>query len=393
MSKSVTGYTARPKARPRVSYTNLIDVPEPALIEVRNRLGQAVELAFAKAVAFSNDPKTYPLPAGRSLEQAIANMIDMMPRKARREAADRVMPVLTGRAEVRQKAYGPLAALDVRAAAPVLARAFELPWTAPRSNGSLLGKLRSLPLDDDGRPPSDDDNPPGGSPPPDRPVLHRVQFRVVSVECRNDTKGEWFKDEIRLAGVGSNGVGAAVHPKALDLGKYKTGDVKTFAPPEVFTSVDTSDIRLLPRTFETTLMLFEKDWGPTDPSEALINSLVNGGTDALKKPLTDLFKKLIREGGLGSVAGGLAALLASPELPVLLAGAAIGLAVTVILKLVAAAATRILGNEVFGVESATLTLESLTGVIDEDFITDRQTVDFEKFGGRYRLTYDWRLIP
>ena len=378
-------------ARIKISHTNFFDEPDPGLQALRERLTKALELAAGKAVAHLADPKKYPLSQTHgSLERALGDFIGNLPTRKRKEAIEMLLPTATGTASDRERAYGQLAAVNLRSAIPVIAQAQSLRLPrVPSPSERLISKVRRLALDQDGRPPEgDEDGRPGGD---DRPPLHKLQLRLRSLECLKDTK-ELFKDEIRLMGTASDGIGVVKNIKPVKLGKFKTGKIESFNPPQVFATFDTQNISLLPRSFDVALILFEKDWGKSEPGQ-VIDSAVDGIVDFVKDDVTEYVKKLILEGGAGSLTAAVVAFLTNPELGVILAGAAIGFLVAIGLGVLGSLLKKILSDEVFDPARANITLESLTGLLDEDFITNQQLATYSGFGATYKLNYDWRLIP
>jgi hypothetical protein len=93
---------------------------------IAEQLLQEARIAVEKAVAHSNAPDTYPLPArGRepALEHVLAQRLKERPASHRKRAEGRVMPSVRANAASRGKRYGELAGIDLRSTTPIAAQA------------------------------------------------------------------------------------------------------------------------------------------------------------------------------------------------------------------------------------------------------------------------------
>lgn len=379
---------AKKGLRPRVSHVNIFKQPNSGIEAIKDRLQKVFDLAMEKAVAHLEDADKYPLPKQpRSLECAFFKFLDNLPRSAKKDAIDKFMPRIRASAKEREVVYGPLKAVNLRSATAVIDQAKKLPMALTSPSPTFVEELRRLVLDDDGRPPEDDAEPPGGGGDGDEPDLHKLRLRLRSLECMDKTNWEIGKDEIKIMGTASDGLGVVKIIKPQNLGKFKKGDVKTFGSGETFALFDTEGSPDLPfRSFDVSMILFERDLGKSDPAE-ILDSAIDSVTDFLKDPITKFVEEVVKSTLKGALAGALAGTVGG------LQGMLIGACVGAALGLLNSLAKKAFGHEIFDPINANLTLTSVTGLIDEDFVTDPISTTFSKHGGIYRLTYDWHLTP
>jgi acyl-CoA thioester hydrolase len=83
---------------------------------------------------------------------------------------------------------------------------------------------------------------------------------VKEVKCSDDTN-ELSKDEISLGGTMIDASGKTSKISALDVGDFKTGDVRKYSSPKTIGSFDLSKGTSFPRTYYALLALAEIDMG------------------------------------------------------------------------------------------------------------------------------------
>jgi hypothetical protein len=355
----------------------------PKLAYVIRRMGRAAALAVDKIAANSVDPEKYPLPEDRrSLERVLKRRFDAL-RPDQRQFAEARVGVRQGIARKPPSALTlRVLNVDPRSTTPVLDQAKRV----PRQLRLTKAERARLPMTIDSvvvTPPAVKES--GyidvflGRRIGDitiQPTVRntKLELRVSQVKCIDETNG-WFgtevgSDEIYLAGdvISAQGSTSIEEQK---VGDFDDGDVKSFSPAKVWTSIDLLKDAQYPKVFVVVFVLAEKDMGG-------LSDFMDKLVEALEDPVKDAIVEAIGAAVGGELAG-----------PI---GAAVGVAVGVILSYVIDALGEAWADDVFDPQTITFALESSTDRFSNGRLdSDNYLISFEGQGGEYSLTYSWRL--
>jgi hypothetical protein len=209
-----------------------------------------------------------------------------------------------------------------------------------------------------------------------RQSTKKLELRIHKVRCDDETNGflgsEAGSDEIDLGGttVDESGDTGKVAPFRVRDFK-KDGDEKIYSPPRRFTFFNLTEGTAFPKGYMVTLALAEIDSG--------------GFNDFLKQLLEKVKERVIA--ALTAALGGAIGASGGPV------GVIIGLAVGYVVGRVFELISNIWKDDVFAPISVRTSIPSLTaswagGRND----SPERTVTFKGHGGRYTVTYDWRMF-
>jgi hypothetical protein len=185
-------------------------------------------------------------------------------------------------------------------------------------------------------------------------------------------------DEIVLSAVMIDAAGRATRAATLKAGKFnKDGDTKRYAPPRTYHTFDLSGGPAYPRTFRAMFVVVERDEG--GGFQTAVNALVNkvnssgaatpnasGGSGNL-----DLLTKAMAAAATGNVSAGMLQVLGEET---------------------AKAITKKLKDDIFPPQLVELKVRSGTARISRTGNTTAvKTVRTKAHGGRYEITYSWRI--
>lgn len=435
----------------RATHANLFDPSDTTTQSLRSAFESWMGLALERAAAHVHDPQRYPLPPDAdSMEALLHGWLAGLPDGDRRRMVDRVVGSIQAPAAQRRQRWGRLADVDLAQPADVLTQAVRAGLLddvkpSPAFKARLAALATATP-----RAHGNGEDGSGGSHsgPAHEKHVPQLQLCLRSLECLKDTR-EAGRDEMYVMGTAVDGISALRNFGPIRLGKYraeydnerreerhdrrderreerrenrndrhpsrelrgKTDNDEThvrrdFQQPFALVSFPTKDTGFA-RNFEVILMLYERDLGFGAPEKAL-DSLLSGVASPLSKMVYDKIKKEIAGamtagtgtfGALftaalmgGATVAGAAAAAATPALIAGLAALAVFGLITALRKAFA--------PEVFELVHANIVLEDLHGLIDaDDFHTDAVTAEVAQVAlapdraGKYRLTYEWKLIP
>ena len=196
-------------------------LPHPKLQAIHDRGAILIGLALERVIANAADPRAFPLPADtNSLERLLKRRFDALPPDRRASLSKKLSAHALTNLHDRRESLGELAAIDLRSNTSVLDQAKDIPLPANfqlSSNdlGSIAGTLRNR-WTGDLRP----------SAVPDAGAkATRLQMRFNAAKCVETTHGEPGKDEISLAGVAVDNLGAVSAIGPLPLGQFADGQL------------------------------------------------------------------------------------------------------------------------------------------------------------------------
>ncbi|MBC9712098.1 hypothetical protein H9Y04_05885 [Streptomyces sp. TRM66268-LWL] len=330
---------------------------------VVDRVVREMELAAEKVACHHGDPAKYPLPTAKSaVEQLFAARFKSLPEGQRKKAADKAAAEL--KSPKRAGRLGDLAKVDLRSPASVEAQVRALPF--PDKLKFPADELRKMPgtsLTEAAEEVQAEAVAQAVA------QLKLLELRIHSVKCLDETS-EIGKDEIHLGGTSIDESGDTKKISSFKVRSFNTGDVQTYTPPKRFTFFSLTESTVtFPKSYFVTLVLAEVDWGG-------LADFLNGLLDKVKSKVT------------AAVAAAIGGAIGSPGGPVGIAiGIAVGYAVTQIFDFLKG----LWGDEVFKPITVSTVIPSLTSRwAGQDNSSDR-SVEFAGHGGRYRLTYDWRM--
>ncbi|MBK9155806.1 MAG: hypothetical protein IPM25_16630 [Chloracidobacterium sp.] len=225
--------------------------------------GNAVNLAFEKAVAHINDPAKYPLPtSGKSVERAFFDFLQTLSKGDRKRAIEQVDKTRKASPSQRAAIYKDLIDLDLSSKVPIAEQAVAL-----KRDDSLrfseaeveevlkrVGRLAHKPTLKAASPVSTAKAkaavPRGGVP------ARKVTFLVDRLTC-NKTD-DLRRDEISIAGFGFDTNGTDLSLSPLFVGKFKDGESVALGASGRLFSFDIDDT-VASQSFTATIFIIEDD--------------------------------------------------------------------------------------------------------------------------------------
>ncbi|NGO75854.1 hypothetical protein G6045_09240 [Streptomyces sp. YC504] len=337
-------------------------LPNAKIKAVTDRVVREMQLAAEKVACHHAEPTKYPMPTAKSaVEQLFAARFKSLPEGQRKKAADKVAAEL--KSPARAGRLGDLAKVDLRSPASVESQVKALPF--PDKLKFPADELRRMP----GTSLTGAEETAAQTGAQAVAELRQLELRIHKVQCLDETS-ELGKDEIHLGGTSIDESGDTKKVSAFKVRSFNTGDVQTYTPPKRFTFFSLTESTVtFPKSYFVTLVLAEVDWG--------------GLADFLNGLLEKVKAKVV-----AAVAAAIGGAIGSPGGPVGIAiGIAVGYAVTQIFEFL----KNLWGDEVFKPITVSTVIPSLTSRwAGQDNSSDR-SVEYAGHGGRYRLTYDWRM--
>jgi hypothetical protein len=342
--------------------SEVTELADPKLRAVAQRVYLTLRLAGEKAVAAHAEPTKYPLGADpNSAERLFLARFQELPAARQQAAVAKIMTSVKAPQAQRAATYGDLAQVNLSAATVVAAQVQALPFPAAlKFSASHLSDLVSLGdgiLHDTGLVPQQ--------------THDKLEFRIHKVKCADETDGllgtEFGEDDIRLGGTAVDESGDTHKIPAFKVGDFDDGDVKTYSPAKRFTSFNLHEGTTFPKSYCVTLVLAEKDWGGVG---AFIDKLY----EKVKAKVIEYITKAL-EGTVGSTIPGL------------------GIIVAWVLRRLVDWIKEWFEDDIFKPVTLVCKVGSLNGTFAGGAISsaDRITT-FRGHGGKYEVTYDWRLF-
>ncbi len=202
----------------------------------------------------------------------------------------------------------------------------------------------------------------------------KLELRLHKVKCNDETNPEWLgDDEIALGGTAVSATGLTTKINEFVVkNNFDDGEQKVYSPPKQIKQFNLLEGIDWPKYYFVTLVLAEKDMGGlADFLNELLDSVKAQVISALASALGAV---------IGTVSGGIV-------------GAIIGAAVGYIVGLVWEWLKSWWSDDIFSPVTASVAIPAANynwpnGKTD----SPEYTAVFSGYGGKYTVTYDWRLL-
>ncbi len=347
-----------------IKVSQVTEIENSELSKIAMRVFNTMQLAAEKATAHQAEPATYPISSDpNSFEQLFQSRFQQLRPEQQQAAIGKVMVAIKAPSAERVRVYGDLAKVDLSSETAVekqienLSLSDSLRFLQSETNSPLQFADEVLSRAASG-------------------LTHTLELRIHQVKCFEDTN-EWGKDDISLGGSTIDESGNTEKISDFGVGKFKRGTEVNYSPPRILKTFDLlkSPGVQYPRSYFTTLVLAEIDWGGFGE---FLNKLLEKIKEEVIKALTPLAT------ALGTTIG---AMIAS-GIPIL--GTAIGAAIGAIIGWAVGKILEWLkslwGDDIFPPITLRADIPSLDARSSQG-----GEVRFTGFGGEYRLYYDWRI--
>lgn len=345
-------------------------------LELANeRVRNAIDLAFEKAVAHRENPAAYPLPAGaKSVERAFNDLLSAMPNNQRKKVIERVNATLKASPSVRSAKYKDIVNVDFHAASPIAeqVKAMPVPATMKFDDSEaegLLARVRSKAEPSTGK--SGAKSGQAKIVPRQAVVATNISFVVDTMTCLNPD--DVRKDEINLAGfsIDINGTESRLAP--LFVGKFKKNDTLSLGGNSKLFTLPIDPV-IFPQTFTAGLFIIESDW---TSNQELLDKLFDLFV-VISATVSILFLPILIT--VGTLA------------PALVPAVCIALGAIAVVSLIGKITVTLIGDDISAAVTDTLVIENKVE-IGEEFtraLTIGQGRDPENsFDGQYTLSARW----
>ena len=214
----------------------------------KDRLKKTIEIALERVIAHYENPGYFPLPSdGNSLEWALHNMFETLPRRNKKDVAEKVNKTLKASKAERQRIYGDLEDVDFRSTNSLVnqIKTKPVPKNMKFTNVDLIEVRNRLRL---------------GPVKPKRPrqAVEAVElgFDVVSLSALHTT--DVRKDEVSLAGSALDNVGGVINVAPFFVGKFKQGETVALGGQSRLFNFKLTQGEF-PKTFVVNFFVVEKD--------------------------------------------------------------------------------------------------------------------------------------
>lgn len=344
-----------------ITNSQVSEIADPKLRKLLMRVVREMELSIDKVAANHAKPSEFPLPDDpNATERILAARYDALPKEVKEQAWSKVSLRINTPAVARQRRFGDLAAVNLKVGANIGAQVKALPLPADlrftrEQFAKIIGTSTTVTT---------------------LPTLTKLEFRLHKVRCLDETGGFFGEkagnDEIDLGGAAVDETGDThVIPKFRVGSNFDDGEQVVFSPPRSFTVFDLREGTAFPKSYFVTLVLAEVDMG--------------GLSDFLNKLVQKVKAKVIAVltaslgGALGTSGGPVGTLI----------GTAVGFVVGKIFDLL----INTWSDDIFKPVTASVNIASLNaqwpgGKTD----SPEEIATFVGHGGKYQVTYDWRMF-
>lgn len=217
---------------------------------IQDRLKNAVQLSFEKAVAHHENPSMYPLSTdNKTIERAFYNLIESLPHLKRNRIIDKINETFKAAAPQRNTMYKDLVNVNFKSAVSVAeqVKCFSLPdemkFTKPEINEieARVSGIKSKRVAVTRQAVS----------------ASKLSFFVDNMTCLNPD--DIRKDEISLAGFAVDNLGNSVDFNPFFVGKFRKNETVLLGNKSKLFSIDLSQINQFPVSFTAGLFIIEKD--------------------------------------------------------------------------------------------------------------------------------------
>lgn len=361
-----------------ITMSDAVEIVDPKLRALAQRVAKEMELAVEKVAANHKDNAKFPLPANaNSTERVLASRFSQLPQVIKEVAATKAISRINAPKAVREGHFGDLTAVNLSNPASVdeQARALSFPTALklPASHLQNLPELHGPVLMSHFDPVNRVET--GGSR-ASAQALKKLELRVHNVKCIDETGG-WLAeragdDEIKLGGTTVDATGNTKNVAAFMVrNDFDDGEQKVYSPAKQFTEFNLTEGNTFPKSYFVTLVLAEVDMGGISE---FLNKLLGIVKEKVKNAL-------IAAGvSLGGVIGG----------PL---GAAIGAMVGYVVDRVFESFKAIWDDDVFKPVTVSVNIPSATTLFPGGRMDSPEAmVNFSGHDGKYQLIYDWRVM-
>jgi len=338
------------------------EITDPKLRKVLNPILLQAELAAEKVAAHHHQPKAFVLPKqAKALESILQERFTTLPAQVKSKAATGAQARLAQPVSIRNTKLGPLGAVNLASAEPIETQLKKV--TLPKVTMTIKEVAAAV-------------GAPVAVATTTATPFRQVEFRIHRVRAIDETNGflgsEAGADEIHLGGTEVDESGDTRKISAFKVRSFgDDGDVKTYSPPKRFTFFNLSEGTKFPKSYFVTLVLAEKDMG--------------GLPDFIDKLYTWVKDKVIT--ALTAAIGGLIGASGGPIGVII--GVAVGWAVGKVYEIFKS----VWEDDVFTPVTARIDVPSMTHRFTGGRVDSPEGVAvFSGHGGKYDLTYDWRLF-
>jgi len=338
------------------------DITDKKVRQVLNPILLQAELAAEKVAAHHHQPKAFLLPKdAKALESILQARFTTLPEQHKAQAATKAQARLAQPAGVRNTKLGPLGAINLGSAEPIETQMKKV--VLPKVKLTIKELAAAV-------------NAPAAAAPTTATAFRQVEFRIHRVRCIDETNGflgsEAGADEIALAGTEVDESGDTRKISEFKVRNFgDDGDIKTYSPPKRFTFFNLGEGTKFPKSYFVTLVLAEKDMGGLSD---FVQKLLDWVKDKVITALTAALGTAI-----GASGGPVGAII----------GAAVGYCVGKVFEIFKS----VWEDDVFPPVTARLDVPSATHRFTGGKVDSAEGVaTFSGHGGKYDLTYDWRLF-
>jgi hypothetical protein len=344
-----------------ITNSQVSEIADPKLRKLLMRVVREMELGIDKVAANHAKPSEFLLPDDpNATERILAARYDVLPKAVKEQAWAKVSQRIATPAAARQRRFGDLAAVNLKVGTNIGAQVKALPLPADlkltkEQFEKIIGTSTTVTT---------------------QPTLTKLEFRLHKVRCVDETGGFFGEkagdDEIDLGGTAVDETGDThVIPKFRVGSSFDDGEQVVFSPPRSFTVFDLREGTAFPKSYFVTLVLAEVDMGG-------LSDFLNKLVQKVKAKVIDILTKAV--GVIIGSSGG----------PV---GALVGIAVSFVVGKIFDLLVSIWSDDIFKPVTTSVKIASLNaqwpgGKTD----SPEEIATFEGHGGKYQVTYDWRMF-
>ena len=344
-----------------ITTSQVSEIADPKLRKLFKRVVREMQLSIEKVAANHANPNEFPLPPDpNSTERILAARFNELPQEFKNRAGSRVTSRINTPPSARQRRFGDMAAVNLKigTAIGVQVRGLPLPAALKVTQVQwerIIGPITTVTT---------------------RPTLTKLEFRLHKVKCLDETGGrigEHFgNDEIDLGGDAVDETGDThLIPKFRVGSNFDDGEQVAFSPLRSFTTFDLTEGTAYPKAYFVTLVLAEADMG------------------GLTEFLNNLVQK-VREKVIAALTAALGGAIGSSGGPV---GAIIGAAVGYIVGKVFDWLKTVWEDDIFKPVNTRVDIASVNHRWPNGRADSPEAIaTFEGHGGKYEVTYDWRMF-
>ncbi len=393
-----TSTRAAPTEPARIAMGQVEDLADAKVKAIAQRVLAQYKIAFEKAMGHHAEPANYPIsPDPNAAERVFLTQIQQRPVEQQQLAMSKIMPAVRATQAQRNAAYGDLGKVNLKSATAVRQQVSTLRFPASlkfpagyfqppvKLFGQILTPFDTVALRN-GRGINQDDPPPGPNPhpvpdpdplpapnpPPNptEPYADKLELRILKVRCANETN-ELGKDEIAMGGSSINAVGNTRLIGELKVGSFKKGATKTYSPAKVFdTFILTLGGNDYPKSCFGLLSLAEKDHGGFKKFLDFVWTKVK---EDVEKAV------LAAAASIGTIVGGLL-------------GAIIAATAAYVVMALVEWMIGMFGDDIFTPVTVSVQIPSKNPRFSTGLVSPQDVAVFKAHGGRYEVTYDWRVF-